>query len=122
MPAVSGILGTTGSTTQYQKQYDHIRCKTSQWYSEQSFKVNEIKVFYSNIKTVYYSETTSSSKYPHKLLCPCATDHIALYVKMNKHQLGVSHRRGGSFYRLYFITLCHLHRGMLIASCDYLHI
>lgn len=27
--AVSGILGTTGSTTQYQKQYDHIRCKTS---------------------------------------------------------------------------------------------
>lgn len=41
---------------------------------------------------------------------------------MNKHRLGVSHRRGGLFYRLYFITVCHLHRGMLIASCDYLHI
>lgn len=42
--------------------------------------------------------------------------------KMNKHGLGVSHGRGGSFYRLYFITLCHLHGGMLIAGCDYLHI
>lgn len=41
---------------------------------------------------------------------------------MNKHRLGVSHRRGGLFYRLYFITVCHLHGGMLIASCDYLHI
>lgn len=41
---------------------------------------------------------------------------------MNKHRLGVSHRRAGLFYRLYFITVCHLHRGMLIASCDYLHI
>lgn len=41
---------------------------------------------------------------------------------MNKHRLGVSHRRGGSFYHLYFITVCHLHRGMLIAGCDYLHI
>ena len=41
---------------------------------------------------------------------------------MNKHRLGVSHRRGGLFYHLYFITVCHLHGGMLIASCDYLHI
>lgn len=41
---------------------------------------------------------------------------------MNKHRLGVSHRRGGLFYRLYFITVCHLHGGMLIASCNYLHI
>lgn len=41
---------------------------------------------------------------------------------MNKHRLGVSHRRGGLFYRLYFITVCHLHGGMLIASCGYLHI
>lgn len=55
-------------------------------------------------------------------MCPCAAEHIALYVKMNKHRLGVSHRQGGLFYRLYFITVCHLHRGMLIASCDYLHI
>lgn len=30
MPAVSGILGTTGSTNQYQKQYGHIKCKISQ--------------------------------------------------------------------------------------------
>lgn len=78
--------------------------------------------FYCSIKTVYYSGTTTSPKYTHKLLCPCATEHIALYVKMNKHQLGVSHRQEGLFYRLYFITVCHLHRGMLIASCDYLHI
>lgn len=41
---------------------------------------------------------------------------------MNKHGLGVGHGRGGLFYRLYFITVCHLHGGMLIASCDYLHI
>lgn len=78
--------------------------------------------FYCSIKTVYYSGTTTSPKYTHKLLCPCDTEHIALYVKMNKHQLDVSHRRGGFFYRLYFITVCHLYRGMLIASCDYLHI
>lgn len=78
--------------------------------------------FYCSIKTVYYSGTTTSPKYAHKLLCPCATEHIALYVKMNKHQLGISQLRGGFFYRLYFITVCHLHRGMLIASCDYLHI
>lgn len=45
--------------------------------------------FYCSIKTVYYSGTTTSPKYTHKLLCPYATEHIVLYVKMNKHQLGV---------------------------------